>query len=141
RFAVDRRVAAPAGAASSGGSILMRSWIRWMFRELLDAFSNLRIDRELKRELRKGLVRFAVFLALLGVGGFIVAVTGFVPIKASSGHWAITEWFLNFSSERSVSTHTLGMEEQPIDDPKLLLRGAGAFDMNCRPCHGFPDTP
>lgn len=77
--------------------------------------------------------------AALAVGGLGVAATGIVPIKASSGHWAITEWFLQFSKVRSIRTHSLGIDAPPLDDPALVLRGAGHYDLGCRPCHGGPD--
>lgn len=100
-----------------------------------------------RRERRSGmnwkrwLLRGTVLAAVLAAGGFLVAASGIVPIKASSGHWAITAWFLNFSSERSVSTHTIGMSAPPLDDPGLVLRGAGHYETACRPCHGSPVLP
>jgi cytochrome c553 len=81
--------------------------------------------------------KVAVFLA---VGGFVVAASGLVPIKASSGHWAITAWFLQFSKRRSVATHTLALTAPPLDNPDLVLRGAGHYETGCRPCHGSPDS-
>ena len=48
---------------------------------------------------KRWLFRIAGLLAVLGFGGFLVAASGIIPIKASSGHWAITRWFLNFSKE------------------------------------------
>jgi cytochrome c553/cytochrome c5 len=84
---------------------------------------------------------FAVFLGILGAGGFLVSASGIIPIKASAGHWPITEWLLKFSMHRSISTHTLGKEIPPLDDPALVLRGAGAYETGCRPCHGSPDLP
>jgi cytochrome c553 len=80
-------------------------------------------------------------LAVLGLGGLLVAASGIIPIKASSGHWAVTRWFLNFSKERSVSTHTLGLEVPPLDEPGLVLKGAGHYETGCRPCHGNPAVP
>jgi cytochrome c553 len=84
---------------------------------------------------------FAIFLGILGIGGFLGAASGIIPIKASAGHWPITEWFLKFSMHRSISTHTLGKKAPPLDDPALILRGAGAYETTCRPCHGSPDLP
>ena len=84
---------------------------------------------------------FAGFLAVLAVGGFLVSALGIIPIKASAGHWPITEWLLKFSMHRSISTHSLGMKVPPLDDPALVLRGAGAYETACRPCHGSPDLP
>jgi cytochrome c553 len=82
--------------------------------------------------------RAVVVLAALGAGGLLVMVSGIVPIKASSGHWAITAWVLDFAKTRSVSTHTLGLQAPPLDDPAMVLTGAGQFDVACAPCHGRP---
>lgn len=81
----------------------------------------------------------AAMLGGLGVLGFLGAASGIMPIKASSGHWAITEWFLNFSMHRSISTHSMGIEVPPLDGPGLVLKGAGHYQTACRPCHGSPD--
>jgi len=76
---------------------------------------------------------------LLAVGGFVAAASGIVPIKASSGHWAITTWFLQFAKRRSVATHTVGLKTPPLNNPDLVLQGAGHYETGCRPCHGSPD--
>jgi cytochrome c553 len=91
--------------------------------------------------MKRWLFRIAGLLAVLGFGGALVAVSGIIPIKASSGHWAVTRWFLNFSKERSVATHSLGLEAPSLDDPGLVLKGAGHYDTGCRPCHGNPALP
>jgi cytochrome c553 len=78
---------------------------------------------------------------LAALAGFLVAASGVIPIKASSGHFAVTEWFLQFSKRRSVATHTLGMELEGLDDPSLVLKGAGHYETGCRPCHGSPELP
>lgn len=77
--------------------------------------------------------------ALVALGGFLVSASGLIPIKASSGHFAITEWFLHFSMQRSIATHTIGDELSGLADPTLVLRGAGHYETGCRPCHGAPD--
>jgi cytochrome c553 len=85
------------------------------------------------------LIKIGVILAVAAVGGFLVVVSGIVPIKASSGHWAITAWFLHFSMQRSVSTHSIGIQVPvSLDEPKLVLKGAGHFETGCSPCHGRP---
>jgi cytochrome c553 len=83
-------------------------------------------------------------LALLvvgGAGGLIVAASGVVPIRASSGHWALTEWLLQFGKRRSVDMHTLGTSAPDLSEPWLVLKGAGHYESGCRPCHGSPDLP
>jgi len=80
-----------------------------------------------------------VLLVVFAAGGFLVAASGIIPIKASSGHWAITEWLLQFGKRRSIATHTLGMKLPPLEQPWLVLKGAGHYESGCRPCHGSPD--
>jgi cytochrome c553/cytochrome c5 len=83
--------------------------------------------------------RAALLVAALGVGGLLVAASGIVSVKASSGHLAITEWMLQFGKRRSVATHTLGVDAPAMDEPWLVLKGAGHYETGCRPCHGAPD--
>jgi hypothetical protein len=83
----------------------------------------------------------AVFLTALAVAGSLLVVSGLIPITASSGHWPITAWFLHFSLRRSVATYTLGLETPRLDEPKLVLKGAGHYETGCRPCHGSPASP
>jgi cytochrome c553 len=103
-----------------------------------DAESSSQGSSSLGSSLVRWLLMLAVLLAVLGAGGFLVAASGAIPIKASSGHWAITKWFLNFSMRRSVKTHSVGIEVPPLDDRLLVLKGAGHFETGCQPCHGSP---
>ncbi len=91
-----------------------------------------------RSELKTFLKRLAMLVPVLAVLGFLIAASGIIPLKASSGHWAITAWFLNFSMERSVALHSTGITSPPLDDPVLVLKGAGHYDYGCRPCHGGP---
>lgn len=91
-----------------------------------------------KTRTKQRLLKVAAIGIVLAAGGFLVAASGIIPIKASSGHWAITRWFLNFSMKRSVLTHTLGNQAPPLDDAALILKGAGHYEIGCFPCHGSP---
>ena len=78
-------------------------------------------------------------LAALAAGGLLAAASGLLHMSAASGHWAITQWFLEFSQRRSIATHALRVAEPPpLDDPALALRGAGHYETGCRRCHGIP---
>lgn len=94
-----------------------------------------------KRRKRRIPLEVAAILAVLGLGGFLVAASGIMPIKASSGHWPITVWFLKFSMHRSFSTHSLGVKVPRLGEPGMVMRGAGHYETGCRPCHGSPDLP
>ncbi len=81
-------------------------------------------------------------LALFGIGaavGLLVLLSGIVPIHASSGHWAVTSWLLDFAKTRSVSTYSLGTKAPDLDDSDLILKGALHYDSGCRSCHGSPE--
>jgi len=79
-------------------------------------------------------------VTLLAIAGFLIAASGIIPIKASSGHWRITEWMLRFSMQRSIATHSLGVKAPPLNDPAMVLQGALHYEIGCRSCHGDPGT-
>jgi cytochrome c553 len=85
--------------------------------------------------------RMIAVVAVLGLLGAIALVAGAAPIKASAGHWAITKWFLQFAKQRSVAMRARAIELPRLDDPGLILKGAGHFEIGCRPCHGSPESP
>ena len=63
---------------------------------------------------RRGVIAGAFLtVAVVGIVGALVVVSGLMPITASSGHWAVTEWFLHFTMRRSVATHSLGIHAPP----------------------------
>lgn len=76
-----------------------------------------------------------------GFIGLLVLLSGLVPIKASSGHWRVTRWFLTFAMQRSIDTYSMPIEAPPLSDPMLVQKGAGAYENNCRVCHGSPKLP
>lgn len=90
---------------------------------------------------RRILVALGGLLLAAALGGVLVVASGIIPIGASSGHWPITEWFLQFAMHRSVSTHSLGVQVPPLNDPDLILKGATHYEIGCRPCHGSPGIP
>jgi cytochrome c553 len=91
--------------------------------------------------LRRWLITAAALLALAGFAGALAAVSGVIPLTASSGHFAVTERLLVFTKRRSIATHTSGKDPPVLDDAALVLKGAGHFEAGCRPCHGAPDLP
>jgi cytochrome c553 len=78
----------------------------------------------------------ALIVVVLAAGGFAVAASGIIPLRASAGHWRITNWLLHFAMERSVSTHAIPIEAPPLEHPALVRRGATHYDLGCSPCHG-----
>ena len=98
------------------------------------------IDRG-RRKPKRWIFRTIAFLVVAALGGFLFSASGIMPIKASSGHWPITAWLLNFTMRRSVITHSLGMNAPKLDDAALVAKGATHYEFGCRPCHGGPHLP
>jgi cytochrome c553 len=92
------------------------------------------------RRLRRIAVRAALVASAVACLAALVIVSGLIPVPASSGHWAITSWFLHFTMERSVATHALGIVVPDLDQKRLVLIGAGHYEGGCRFCHGAPGT-
>jgi cytochrome c553 len=83
-----------------------------------------------------------LILAVLGLlGGLLFAWSGLFNVGASTGHWAITDWFLHYGMRQSVETHASGITAPSLDDPALVHRGAGHYASGCAPCHGAPGQP
>jgi cytochrome c553 len=81
----------------------------------------------------------AVAIAL-GAGAALLVVSGVVSVRASSGHWPVTAWLLDFAKMQSVRTYSLGVDPPPLDDDALIVRGAAHYAIACEPCHGSPDA-
>ncbi|HEX2529107.1 MAG TPA: c-type cytochrome [Geminicoccus sp.] len=70
---------------------------------------------------------------------FLVGWSGIVGIRASSGHWLITDVVLHWAMQNSVRTDALDVTAPPnLDDPALVRRAAGHFETSCAFCHRSP---
>ncbi len=90
--------------------------------------------------MRRILLTLVMLAVVLSGGALLVAWSGLVPVAASSGHWAITSWFLHYTMRQSVDTYSSGIEARTPSDPALVHRGAGPYVTACAPCHGAPGT-
>lgn len=84
-------------------------------------------------------------LAVLGVmGALLLGWSGFVSIAASSGHWAVTRWYLGWTMENAVETQSMPVSKPggiDLGDPALVRRAAGHYATGCAACHGAPGVP
>ena len=87
---------------------------------------------------KRVLAAVVLMIAIAGSGGFLLISLGLVSISASSGHWAATGWVLHYAMRRAVSTQSMGIEVPSLDDPALVLKGAGHYETGCATCHGAP---
>ncbi len=74
--------------------------------------------------------------------GMAIAWSGIVNIGASTGHWAITDWFLHWTMRNTVRTYaafTVGAEADSLPaDSERLVSAAGHYASQCAVCHGAP---
>jgi len=87
---------------------------------------------------RRTLARLGAVAVLVGIGAFGFIGLGLTPIAADQGHWPITQRFLQFTMSRTVRMQSLRTPVPALDDPALVLEGAGHYASNCMPCHGAP---
>ena len=85
---------------------------------------------------------FLLLLAMLGAGLFIGS--GLYNPGADSPHWKITYVLMQAARERSVEHHAAGIAlPANLDDPQVILKGAGQYAAMCTGCHlapGMKDT-
>jgi cytochrome c553 len=87
---------------------------------------------------RHTVARLVAVALLVAAGGFAFITLGLTPIAANDGHWPITQRFLKYAMTRTVRMQSLGTEVPPLDDPALVLKGAGHYATDCMPCHSAP---
>ena len=107
--------------------------VPWLLRRLVPRWV---LESPVALAARHPWLTLAAAAAAVAIGGLLVSATGVVPIKASAGHWRVTEWFLQFSKTQSIAFHSRGISAPPLDDSLLVRRGAGHYELGCRPCHG-----
>ncbi|SDY86705.1 c-type cytochrome [Citreimonas salinaria] len=88
--------------------------------------------------------RIAALFVLGVMGALLLGWSGLVSIAASSGHWAVTRWYLGWTMENAVETQSILVskpEGTDLDDPVLIRRAAGHYATGCAACHGAPGVP
>lgn len=82
--------------------------------------------------------RVVITVLVLGAVGVTIAWSGIINIGASTGHWAITEWFLHWSMRNTVRTYAFFTVDEPAVDDGGLVSAAGHYAATCATCHGAP---
>lgn len=81
-------------------------------------------------------------LATLGVavaaGAAVMVYGGFYNVAATEQHTQPVFSLLETAMRQSVRLRARGIEPPPLDDERLVLRGAGCFRDKCVQCHGAP---
>lgn len=83
-------------------------------------------------------LRASLAALALGLAGLLFAWSGAFNVAASSGHWAVTDWFLHWVMRNSVETRSALTSPRDAADPSGLVSAAGHFAAACATCHGAP---
>jgi hypothetical protein len=77
-----------------------------------------------------------VAAALMAGLGFVYS--GTFNVAADEPHWGLTHRLIEAMRERSIAARAGGMELPPLDDPALVIMGAGHYAEMCTGCHLAP---
>lgn len=79
----------------------------------------------------------ALGLAAALVGGAVV-FGGLYDVASTTQHWQLTYTVVERAMRQSVKLRARDIEEPPLADERIALRGAGCFRDRCVQCHGAP---
>jgi mono/diheme cytochrome c family protein len=84
------------------------------------------------------LIVIVVLAVVIAVGAAAWAWSGLYNIGADDHHWKITHNALQTVRDRSVHVRSRDIEVPSLDDPQLVLKGAGQYAAMCTGCHLRP---
>ena len=91
----------------------------------------------MKRHTEHVIVTTAVLVAIaFGLGVF--AWSGLYNIGADDHHWRLTYNVLQTVRDRSIHVRSEDIKVPNLDDPQLILKGAGQYAAMCTGCHLKP---
>ena len=84
---------------------------------------------------------FVITAFILALMAGLLVYAGVYNVSARAGHLAPTAWLLHFAMRKSARTYSLGIEVPPLEDERMIVRGATYFSIGCAACHGEPGNP
>src|SRR5262249_43557131 len=86
----------------------------------------------------KCIVFCIALLVALAALGYAYAWSGYYNVGADVPHWSSTYRFLDMTRSRSIQLHARSIDVPNLDDPALILKGAGQYAAMCTGCHLAP---
>lgn len=77
-------------------------------------------------------------LVVIAMGSGIIARSGLYDIGADAHHWALTYEILRTVRDRSIRARSRDLQLPDLNDPRLVLKGAGQYAAMCVGCHLAP---
>ncbi len=79
-----------------------------------------------------------IVLIASAAGAGVFAWSGLYNIGADAPHWSVTARIMQTVRDRSVHAHAKDITVPTLDDPQLILKGAGQYAAMCTGCHLAP---
>jgi mono/diheme cytochrome c family protein len=86
----------------------------------------------------KTIISTLAVIVVIALLGFAYAWAGAYNIGADAPHWPLTYRFLTMIRSRSIQHHAASIPVPKLDDPALILKGAGQYAAMCTGCHLAP---
>ena len=83
------------------------------------------------------LLSIVVIAGIAVIGGAYI-YSGLYDIGADTRHWPITEKIVKIVRERSIESRAKDITVPNLENPKLVLQGAGQYAAMCAKCHLAP---
>jgi len=77
-------------------------------------------------------------LLVIAIALWIYARSGLYDIGADAHHWAVTYNILQSVRDRSIRERSRDLRPPNLNDPQLVLKGAGQYAAMCTGCHLVP---
>lgn len=68
-------------------------------------------------------------------------LSGLLEHAAKPGSNAVIDWYSLTAARQSIALRSLFTSVPDLDDPSMVRRGAGHFELVCAACHGSPISP
>ncbi|MEO8742097.1 MAG: cytochrome c [Lysobacteraceae bacterium] len=77
-------------------------------------------------------------LVLIAIGLALFGYSGLYNIGADDPHWPVTHRILQSVRDRSIHVRSRDLPMPNLQDPQLILKGAGQYAAMCTGCHLAP---
>lgn len=86
----------------------------------------------------KQLIVVSIVLAVIAIGLGTIAYSGVYDVGADDHHWPVTLYLLQAVRDRSIRVRSDSLKVPGLNDPQLVLQGAGQYAAMCAGCHLAP---
>ena len=92
----------------------------------------------MKEQIRRHSVSLVIVVVLIATGLVIFVYSGVYNIAADDHHSRLVFAALQTLRDRSIEFRSARLDVPNLDDPALILRGAGQYSAMCTECHLAP---